>query len=70
MIVCICHGISDKDVDQMVQTGMSTPEEISSCSGLGTDCGSCLRKLRNFIEPDSLAGNESEKHHSGDQGLT
>ena len=60
MIICICHGISDRDVDQMLSSGAETPAEISKNCGLGTDCGMCLRKLRDKMKISSQNEETSE----------
>lgn len=42
MIVCICHDISDLEIRQAVDLGLSTMAELRRDLGIGTSCGSCL----------------------------
>ena len=46
MIVCMCHPISDRDVDAIIDDGARTVEEISRRCGAGTGCGACVEELR------------------------
>lgn len=46
MIVCVCHGISDKNVRSLIDEGAATVRDISARCGAGTDCGACVRDLR------------------------
>ena len=54
MIICLCHGISEKDVDKVVARGACSVEEISKCTGAGTDCGSCYAKIRDIAEKKGI----------------
>jgi len=42
MIVCLCHGVRDRDLDAAIATGAGTVEEIGRACGAGTGCGSCI----------------------------
>jgi len=46
MILCICHGISDREVRALIDQGAATVRDISSQCKAGTDCGACVRDLR------------------------
>jgi bacterioferritin-associated ferredoxin len=41
MYVCLCLGVSDRDVRRAVEGGACTAAEVSACTGAGTKCGSC-----------------------------
>jgi len=46
MIVCVCRGISDRDVAEEVRRGARSLDELSRrCDGAGRDCGSCIPNL-------------------------
>ena len=54
MIVCICRGISERDVVEAVRHGARTLEDVSRCcDGAGADCGSCIRYIARHLEPPS-----------------
>lgn len=42
MYVCICHGISDRDIREAADEGCREVHELSMRTGLGSGCGSCL----------------------------
>ena len=46
MIVCICHGISDRELRSLIQQGASSVRDISTQCRAGTDCGACVREIR------------------------
>ena len=41
MYVCICKGISDKDIEKAMMTHASTRDVLKSL-GVGSDCGQCV----------------------------
>lgn len=50
MIVCVCNNISDREIRQAVDLGLSTMAELSRDLGVGTccgKCGSCARQVLN-----------------------
>ena len=60
MIVCLCHAVTDRDLERVIEAGASTVEEIGQRCGAGTDCGTCLGELRERLggdaDPASAAG--------------
>lgn len=45
MIICICRGKSDKDVERAIENGASSLRDLQRC-GVGDQCGSCHNALR------------------------
>jgi bacterioferritin-associated ferredoxin len=41
MIVCVCNNISDREIRQAVDLGLSTMAELRADLGVGTCCGKC-----------------------------
>jgi bacterioferritin-associated ferredoxin len=41
MIVCVCHNISDREIRQAVDLGLSSMDELSRDLGVSTCCGQC-----------------------------
>lgn len=54
MIVCVCNNVSEKKIQQAVQTGLSTMAELRTELEVGTCCGKCAscakRVLRESLE--------------------
>lgn len=41
MIVCVCHGVSEKAIHQAVQNGACTMSDLACQTGVATCCGKC-----------------------------
>lgn len=50
MLVCVCKGVNEKQIDELLLKGRKNLNEISVECGAGTDCGSCLRRLEQKIQ--------------------
>jgi len=46
MIVCLCHGVSDRVIDDAIDDGCSSLRQIGSNCKAGTDCGACRQEIR------------------------
>jgi bacterioferritin-associated ferredoxin len=42
MYVCICNGVTDRQVREAAEGGCATLPELTMRTGLGATCGSCL----------------------------
>ena len=42
MYVCICNGVTDRQVREAAQAGCASVSELTMRTGLGSTCGSCL----------------------------
>ncbi|MCB0919927.1 MAG: (2Fe-2S)-binding protein [Actinobacteria bacterium] len=45
MYVCICHGISDTEIDDAIQAGAHCPDSLAARTGASTGCGMCRETL-------------------------
>lgn len=41
MIVCVCNNISDREIRQAVELGLSSMDELRRELGVATCCGKC-----------------------------
>ena len=41
MFVCICHAVSDKDIQTAVESGVSSFDELQRALKISTSCGTC-----------------------------
>ena len=64
MYICLCHGITDKQIRScVVETGARTLCDLSGKLGVATQCGSCAvsacevleQALESAAPPDALA---------------
>jgi bacterioferritin-associated ferredoxin len=50
MYVCLCHGVTDNDIRQVVRSeGVCTMRELSRQTGVATQCGKCGRCARQVL---------------------
>ena len=49
MRVCLCRGVSDREVREALACGASTVREVGRACGAGLDCGSCHELLRSLL---------------------
>jgi bacterioferritin-associated ferredoxin len=54
MYVCICHGLSEKRLQQAIQEGARSFEQLQSCTGVATCCGACEPCAREMLDPRPL----------------
>lgn len=48
MIICICRGKSDRDVNKAIEQGATSVRDLARC-GIGDECGSCHSSLRAML---------------------
>lgn len=42
MYVCICNGVTDRQIREAAASGCSSVSELTMRTGCGANCGSCL----------------------------
>jgi bacterioferritin-associated ferredoxin len=50
VLVCQCHRVSDRAVEQVLDAGASRIGHVVRSTKAGTDCGGCLPQLRELCE--------------------
>lgn len=41
MYVCLCEGVSEKDIKEAICNGHNTMKKLQNKLGVGTQCGKC-----------------------------
>jgi len=41
MYICLCHGVTDKKIEQTIDEGATTMRELSKELNVGSQCGKC-----------------------------
>src|SRR5687767_11927931 len=49
MILCICKGLSEHHVLEVVEAGARSVEAVGRACGAGTDCGTCQEEIEQVI---------------------
>ena len=50
MFVCLCNGITDRDIRQTAEAGCRTMAELTMRTGCGAGCGSCVDMATALME--------------------
>ncbi len=50
MFICVCHAVTDCDVEQAIEGGACTREQVTAACGAGGDCGACHLTIEEMIE--------------------
>jgi bacterioferritin-associated ferredoxin len=53
MWVCVCHAVTDREVNAAIAGGAATREAVTTACGAGGDCGSCHHMIEQMIEAQS-----------------
>jgi len=49
MYVCICNGVTEREVRDEIACGARTEEAIGARCGAGTSCGTCLDRICDLL---------------------
>jgi bacterioferritin-associated ferredoxin len=49
MIVCLCHGVSDRTIKSLIAEGAGSVREVSRRCRAGTSCGACRVSIAELI---------------------
>jgi bacterioferritin-associated ferredoxin len=50
MYICICHGITDRDIRACIEHGAGSMRELRAKLKVGTQCGKCACHVRAMLE--------------------
>lgn len=54
MLVCVCHGVKDQDIERAIQNGVHTMRQLSDKLHLGTSCGRCVDYAEEYLKDRQL----------------
>ncbi|TNF30569.1 MAG: (2Fe-2S)-binding protein [Deltaproteobacteria bacterium] len=69
MIVCVCEGVSDREIRGAIQHGADSVEAIGRACRAGTDCGACRRHLAGMLRERRAARTDAGPTAPVDGGL-
>lgn len=59
MYVCLCNGITDREIRQAADSGVNSMRQLGKELGVGTQCGRCACTAREILRecrrPDYMA---------------
>jgi bacterioferritin-associated ferredoxin len=50
MYVCLCHGVTDKEIRRLGDQGHRSIRAIQSQCNAGANCGACINQLKELIK--------------------
>lgn len=63
MLVCVCNGISDRDIDNALKEGASSFSDMRKSLGLGACCGQCASFAKDMIS-DKIAEAQTSSNYA------
>jgi bacterioferritin-associated ferredoxin len=54
MYVCICARVREGDVRHAIRCGARTEESVAVACGAGINCGTCLDRICDLIDEESV----------------
>jgi len=55
MLVCHCHGITDRTIRQEVREGAASSAQVSRRCRAGSRCGGCRPRIRELVREELAA---------------
>ncbi len=68
MLICLCRGITDHDVHELVARGVVDLAEIKRRTGAGTECRLCLADLEAAHRAALRARAQAQRRREGTEG--
>jgi bacterioferritin-associated ferredoxin len=50
MYVCLCNGVTDRQIREAADAGCGTLAELTMRTGVGANCGSCLSMAQDTLD--------------------
>ncbi len=57
MYICICKGVTDREIVQEVQAGARSIDDVKVKTGCSSQCGKCLFRASKLVQ-DTLHGQQ------------
>ncbi|HUH58550.1 MAG TPA: (2Fe-2S)-binding protein [Candidimonas sp.] len=65
MFICICHAITERQVQTAVAEGASSMSDLQGQLGVATACGCCADTAVEYLPGGSYAGHASVRQAAG-----
>ncbi len=49
MIVCMCHWVSDREIQDAITQGAATVDDVRDTCGVGLSCRACLPAIADLL---------------------
>ena len=68
MLICLCRGITDRDVEELVARGVEDLDAIKRRTGAGTECRLCLADLEAAYREGLRARDKAQRRRDVTRG--
>lgn len=58
MIVCVCHRVNDKTLEQEIEQAVNL-DELKDKLLVGTNCGACLETIQHMLENKEITNDST-----------
>lgn len=58
MYICLCNGITDKDIRKAAQQGCQSIQELRQHMNIADECGKCRRQACEIIRESQIEDSE------------
>jgi bacterioferritin-associated ferredoxin len=48
--VCFCFNVTVGDIEEAINAGAKTVDEVMNATNAGQGCGSCIEKIESIVE--------------------
>ena len=52
MYICLCHGVTDRDIRSCIEDGASSMRELRQQLAVGTQCGKCACHVKAILKEE------------------
>jgi bacterioferritin-associated ferredoxin len=59
MYICVCNGITDREIRQCAASGLCSMPELEYSLGVGVGCGRCRQAAAEILQ-ESRSGTQAE----------
>lgn len=59
MYICICNGVTEREIRSCAEEGVCTLRELEACLGVGAGCGRCRQAAKQVLK-DARAGSRAD----------
>ncbi|TYK64420.1 (2Fe-2S)-binding protein [Colwellia echini] len=60
MYVCLCHGVTDKQIETAIDNGAETMKSLATELKVGTQCGKCCQCAKRVLNNKLMQISEAQ----------
>jgi bacterioferritin-associated ferredoxin len=49
MYVCLCHGVTDREIQHHLERGADSVAAVAQCTNAGSRCGTCRSTIASMV---------------------